>query len=184
MIMQLTGAVVVKKLLGALVVLAMGAVMTAPANAVIVLQLATPETANLSFFKLPEVQFTVAPGQTEELTITSGKGTPLSDFGFASFQSNNVPKTFKLGFLTSGELTFGAGTWDVFVGFNPTDSFKLFRSVQPLTFELTDPGSGSGTGTVTSVPEPSTWAMMILGFAAVGFAAWRHQRKSSPLLAV
>jgi hypothetical protein len=35
------------------------------------------------------------------------------------------------------------------------------------------------TGTITAaVPEPSTWAMMILGFAGVGFMAYR--RKSKP----
>jgi hypothetical protein len=30
-----------------------------------------------------------------------------------------------------------------------------------------------------AVPEPSTWAMMILGFASVGFMAYR--RKTAPL---
>jgi hypothetical protein len=35
--------------------------------------------------------------------------------------------------------------------------------------------------TVNSVPEPSTWAMMILGFAGLGFIAYR--RKSKPLMA-
>ena len=33
---------------------------------------------------------------------------------------------------------------------------------------------------VTAVPEPSTWAMMILGFAGIGFIAYR--RKSKPAL--
>jgi PEP-CTERM motif len=33
---------------------------------------------------------------------------------------------------------------------------------------------------VAAVPEPSTWAMMILGFAGVGFMAYR--RKSKPAL--
>jgi hypothetical protein len=37
-----------------------------------------------------------------------------------------------------------------------------------------------GTWTVAAVPEPSTWAMMILGFAGVGFMAYR--RKSKPAL--
>jgi hypothetical protein len=32
----------------------------------------------------------------------------------------------------------------------------------------------------TAVPEPSTWAMMILGFAGVGFMAYR--RKAKPAL--
>jgi hypothetical protein len=33
---------------------------------------------------------------------------------------------------------------------------------------------------VSAVPEPSTWAMMILGFAGIGFMA--HRRKSKPAL--
>jgi hypothetical protein len=35
-------------------------------------------------------------------------------------------------------------------------------------------------GTVGAVPEPSTWAMMILGFAGIGFMTYR--RKSKPAL--
>jgi hypothetical protein len=33
---------------------------------------------------------------------------------------------------------------------------------------------------VAAVPEPSTWAMMILGFAGIGFMAYR--RRSKPVL--
>jgi hypothetical protein len=43
--------------------------------------------------------------------------------------------------------------------------------------------NSSGTwqaAAVSAVPEPSTWAMMILGFAGVGFTAYR--RKSKPAL--
>lgn len=40
---------------------------------------------------------------------------------------------------------------------------------------------GSFEVAVTAVPEPATWAMMILGFAGVGFMAYR--RKSKPALA-
>jgi hypothetical protein len=32
---------------------------------------------------------------------------------------------------------------------------------------------------VSGVPEPSTWAMMLLGFAGLGFAGYRSSRKSS-----
>ena len=35
---------------------------------------------------------------------------------------------------------------------------------------------------ISDVPEPSTWAMMILGFAGIGFMAYR--RKSKPALMV
>ena len=33
------------------------------------------------------------------------------------------------------------------------------------------------------VPEPSTWAMMLLGFAGLGFAGYRHARKTGPATA-
>jgi hypothetical protein len=36
---------------------------------------------------------------------------------------------------------------------------------------------------VAPVPEPSTWAMMILGFAGVGFMAYRRSRKSEGAVA-
>jgi hypothetical protein len=37
---------------------------------------------------------------------------------------------------------------------------------------------GSGPGIMTPVPEPSTWAMMLLGFAGLGFAGYRRARMS------
>jgi hypothetical protein len=36
---------------------------------------------------------------------------------------------------------------------------------------------GEGTFNISAVPEPSTWAMMILGFAGIGFLAHRRARK-------
>jgi hypothetical protein len=30
------------------------------------------------------------------------------------------------------------------------------------------------------VPEPSTWVMLLLGFAGLGFAGWRRVRNPSP----
>jgi PEP-CTERM motif len=46
-------------------------------------------------------------------------------------------------------------------------------------FETGPGGFGVGTLAVSAVPEPSTWAMMILGFCGVGFMAYR--RKSGAL---
>jgi hypothetical protein len=52
---------------------------------------------------------------------------------------------------------------------------------------MSGPGSGpyqfygtTGALNVSAVPEPSTWAMMLLGFAGIGFTAYR--RKSRPAL--
>jgi hypothetical protein len=53
---------------------------------------------------------------------------------------------------------------------------------------LTSDGVGdyqfSGTiSAINSVPEPSTWAMMILGFAGIGFMAYRRNSKSALMAA-
>jgi hypothetical protein len=59
---------------------------------------------------------------------------------------------------------------------DPTLGFINFEgSVFELQISVTD-------GVAGAVPEPSTWAMMILGFAGVGFMAYR--RKSKPALMV
>jgi hypothetical protein len=36
---------------------------------------------------------------------------------------------------------------------------------------------------IGAIPEPSTWAMMLLGFAALGFAGFRATRKPAPVTA-
>ena len=38
-------------------------------------------------------------------------------------------------------------------------------------------------GSITAVPEPSTWAMMLLGFAGLGYAGWRGSRKAGSVAA-
>ena len=40
-----------------------------------------------------------------------------------------------------------------------------------------------GTVTTSGVPEPSTWAMMALGFASLGFAVFRRSRTSAAFAA-
>ena len=57
--------------------------------------------------------------------------------------------------------------------------------LESITFAANDQYYGNGepflagitTSTVSAVPEPSTWAMMILGFAGVGFMALRRKAK-------
>jgi len=47
---------------------------------------------------------------------------------------------------------------------------------------LYNPGD-PGTLAITAVPEPSTWAMMILGFFGVGFLAYRRRNQSTAIQA-
>jgi hypothetical protein len=43
-----------------------------------------------------------------------------------------------------------------------------------FTREITTMSPGGDAG---AVPEPSTWAMMLIGFATLGFAGYRAKRK-------
>jgi hypothetical protein len=49
-----------------------------------------------------------------------------------------------------------------------------------LNIHTTNFGGGEIRGFLAAVPEPSTWAMLLLGFAGLGFMAYR--RKSKPAL--
>jgi hypothetical protein len=49
-----------------------------------------------------------------------------------------------------------------------------------LTASVVGDGFGFDFGVGGAVPEPSTWAMMLLGFAGLGYAGFRHARKVRP----
>jgi hypothetical protein len=55
-----------------------------------------------------------------------------------------------------------------------TDLPENFKSIKNIDF---------GNYTVSAVPETSTWAMMILGFAGVGFLAYRRKNQGHVRLA-
>ena len=89
-------------------------------------------------------------------------------------------------------LSLDAGTYDISF-YNPIQldplQVALFINAGGQAVFLPDPsnlvpaGRSAGfilDGTIAAVPEPSTWAMMTLGFAGVGFMAYR--RKSKPAL--
>jgi PEP-CTERM motif len=64
---------------------------------------------------------------------------------------------------------------------------ELSSTTSPLIFEsLTSPNGLNGAvisnitvddlGATSAVPEPSTWAMLLIGFAGVGFMAYRRRK--------
>jgi hypothetical protein len=60
--------------------------------------------------------------------------------------------------------------------------FEFATPQSSITFGPNTPGlSGINfySGTVAAVPEPSTWAMMLLGFLGLGFAFRQSRRKVS-----
>ena len=88
--------------------------------------------------------------------------------------------------FNGGQETFSFASLPLNIGSN-TLTFTYTSLAQPnhAGFQgLGDEGWGlepvNVVSALSAVPEPSTWAMMILGFAGVGFMAFR--RKSKPAL--
>ena len=74
---------------------------------------------------------------------------------------------FTLNGVTISDLKFsvlGAGGYDGSTWYNPEGGISTLQ----ITADFT-----------AAVPEPSTWAMMILGFAGVGFMAYRRKARSA-----
>ena len=116
-----------------------------------------------------------------------------SFIGSDQFSFNNVAGTFGGTPGTASTISFGNGIFSSLsitapnLGFTQFSSPTLFSGLPsaPMfstgSFTLINPFFGNGnlsiSAVVAAVPEPSTWAMMILGFAGVGFMAYRRKNK-------
>jgi hypothetical protein len=101
----------------------------------------------------------------------STSGLTASSFGLLDTGNlNNIDFTSNPNF-SSGLITFG------FAMRNGGDGTPVVRSASGILR-----ADNFSIDVLTAVPEPSTWAMMILGFAGVGFIAYRR-RKVLPLAA-
>jgi hypothetical protein len=101
-----------------------------------------------------------------------------------------VGSTFTIGKQT-GTSVVALDTTGIFVS-TSGGTFHLFGAGSPLSSSQTVQGNdifesgpdGFLVGTLTlqaAVPEPSTWAMMILGFCGLGFTAYRRRQNGSAL---
>jgi hypothetical protein len=101
---------------------------------------------------------------------------PNTDQGFSNVSS----------YLDTGGITFLMTDGSFINLFSLSNAYGLANSV--------DDPSGTGPSAppvneviasfqVTAVPEPATWAMMILGFAGIGFLAYRRKPKMAFRLA-
>jgi hypothetical protein len=79
------------------------------------------------------------------------------------------------------DINFALGDSDFSSG-----TFHLHAGVNAITGEFLGViGNGDFNFIAeSSVPEPSTWAMMMLGFASLGYAGYRKAKSSSALSAV
>jgi hypothetical protein len=87
-----------------------------------------------------------------------------------------------VGAVTTPDLVsaFSVGNFNqpgYLISFNTPEAFQsVVFSTGPTAFEFAVTG-------VAAVPEPSTWAMMILGFAGIGFMAYRRKNHGGLRLA-
>jgi uncharacterized membrane protein len=82
----------------------------------------------------------------------------------------------------------GVGSATEWSGGNIIDLGGLSGFTESRAFGINDRGqvvgfSFVGSMSVPVVPEPSTWALMLLGFAGLGFAGYRRARTSQATLA-
>jgi hypothetical protein len=99
-----------------------------------------------------DIAFTAPAGSGSNTFDADVTGTVHGNGGSVTINFDNTPETFN----------YSGGSFTV--------------AVHDLTIDLGDPNI---TGTITltaAVPEPSTWAMMVLGFAGVGFMTYRRKR--------
>jgi hypothetical protein len=96
---------------------------------------------------------------------------PTGAFALAGFFLGAADTNpFKIG--TSDTVTVPLGATALFFGLPDANGFN-----GPSGFYSDN--SGSFAVNVSAVPEPSTWAMMILGFFGVGFMAYRRKSRSA-----
>lgn len=88
------------------------------------------------------------------------------------------------------EVYWGGVLVDTHTGFtNASDDWTLYTVVvtgsgsDSLEFRAVGTSDSFGGSldaiSISAVPEPSTWAMMVLGFLGVGFAAYRRKTKAA-----
>jgi len=112
------------------------------------------------------------------ILITLAAPVTALSLSFGTFDGSDV--TFALsngGSVLKGSTATGYVVSDFFgvTDSTPFTSILLTSSDPVLNLNNIDFGSA-----VSAIPEPATWAMMVLGFAGVGFMACR--RKSKPAL--
>ena len=100
------------------------------------------------------------------------------------FASTTATFTLSNGFTTSVSPTVAFPNSPEFLGFVSNVPFDMITLSVPSqqSWVVTDFGYGSYNG-VVPVPEPSTWAMLLLGFAGLGYAGYRRAKADRATLA-
>jgi hypothetical protein len=134
--------------------------------------------------------FTLEQGQTPDSSMTFAgsnrvgftnvAGTFMGVSGATNVASSVTFGTGAFGALGLSATGFGFGSFAGPALFNGSTTSPIFNlGTFSLGQVMTGPGTGGGRLTVsqmpmTAVPEPATWAMLILGFGMVGYSMRRR----------
>jgi hypothetical protein len=131
---------------------------------------------------------------TLNVFITASGLTNLTSAVFSSFTENALPTGYsvqELTFFDQGNGIFALTTPLASQNFTSAGTGSHTNFMSPVVpYSITEeyiitvaPGAEAGSTLnstiIVSVPEPSTWAMMILGFLGVGFMAYRRKGRGS-----
>jgi hypothetical protein len=142
----------------------------------------------------PTNYLTIGPGNDPE-TITYSTPRKLFGLYWGSIDKYNTIDFYLGGFLIAGGSFTGADIIPLLPNGDQND-FHSNRYVvfTNIVFDKVVLGSSGPPGFVstpafeidniaTAVPEPATWVLMLLGFAGIGFAAYRRTRNGSAAIA-
>jgi PEP-CTERM motif-containing protein len=127
-------------------------------------------------------------GYAITVNLTDGPLAPLGgNHNRAEENNEGHPGFLVQNYLeVQGYVHDGSAPWLTGQSYNPEEGEMRFLNLLSVPYAPSLSRQTYITGTVdhvsfsSSVPEPSTWAMMVLGFAGIGFMAYR--RKSKPAL--
>ena len=110
-------------------------------------------------------------------SVTNGSAIPGAGYGAYTVRSDS---------FSTGSINLAAGTYYLVLG-NAVASDGLYAFWDQNSGPSTATQSGAGSrpsesfqilDMTTAVPEPSTWAMIILGFAGVGVMGYRRRKNA------
>jgi hypothetical protein len=134
---------------------------------------------------------------TDTFGLTSALGTLSNQDSLGTTIFGVIPSAGVLGFTFTDSTTglsignhgligtpsyaiLGSGTLASFTPFTASGAYDLVLGFNDGTgADYDDLVVGLKLSTVPPVPEPSTWAMMLLGFVGVGFMAYRRSTSGS-----
>ena len=147
---------------------------------------------SFNFQVAPGVTYAIDPDVAAGYIYQIGSGDPnfasvsLPDIGnsnpYSLYLWNGSSFVFDTTLAADTVFDFAAGGVSKFevLGIDPglgLDPDNATAFITDLTYEAAGNFTGTMTPVTVSVPEPSTWAMMLLGFAGLGFAGYRSTRR-------